>query len=1237
MHKMSHQFISTVVGTFLMTQLLTAYADDTVVDFNRDIQSILSANCYACHGPDAEHREADLRLDTFAGAVDSGAVTPGKPEESLLIERISSPHQDEWMPPAESGRKLNADEIESLRRWIAEGANYEQHWAFVRPGKSEISNVKNSDWCRNELDHFVLARLEADQLRPNIQAKRAELIRRVTLDLTGLLPTPAEVAAFVGDESPNAYEKVVDRLLASSRYGEHRARYWMDYARFGDTTGLHVDAYQSRWPYRDYVIKAFNSDIPFDQFVREQLAGDLLPPRNVDQLVATGFVRCGISTGEGGTIIEELRVNLARERTEMFGAVFLGMTTGCAACHDHKYDPLTQKDHYALSAFFNNIAEKASCDDRADWPPSIRVPKDANREAYNAVLAEKGSILQQLAKRRAQADELIAAWMRHGGPEPVSIDGLELRLKLDENPADDDPTILYDCAPNADGRTFTSAGPPPLWGEETNLWPTFRLDTNTYVDLGDAGDFEKDEAFSVGAWIKPRNVPGGRYWNTKNGALIARIDTANGFRGWNLYYQDGVVAVQLIHNWPGNAISIETVGTTEYRDPFNPPEGSHGGTNMTETLPRGSWSHVMFTYDGSGKAAGVKVYVNGIKQKLKVALDKLSGSIRTTNPTLVGRRDIGHQMQATAYQDLRFYRRALTPEEVARSAKEDIAAQIVATAAPDEWTDDQMKIIEDVYFERYDQTSIELTAKLPKINAQLMKLAAGGPLTLVTREKSGLAYADILDRGVFNARTKRVRPAVPNFLPPLPEDAPRNRLGLAQWVVAPDNPLTARVTVNRMWQEIFGVGLVETAGDFGVAGKRPSHPKLLDWLAVDFIENGWRVKRLYKMIVMSATYRQSVKATVDDYDRDPDNRLLARGPRFRMDAEMLRDTALQASGLLVEQVGGPSVKPYQPEGIWEGSFGGGKKTYPQDHGAKLYRRSLYTYWKRMAPPANMEAFDATDRSSACVRRQRTNTPLAALVLMNDPQFLEAARHLGARVIEHGGQTDADRIDYLGRVLLARRIDDAERAVLLAALRRFRGDLTSGRTLPGPLLAVGESRSPVPKVEHALPSLTTGKPATASVVIKGREPSIANDGVVGDTRYFWEADAAKNPKTWWQVDLLEPTDVGCVVVVGYYADNRHYGFTVETSLDSKSWNLAVDRSRNTDPSTAQGYTCVFEPRNTRYIRVTMTHNSANSGRHLVEVLAYPEAPKVTVDPDTVERAAWMLVASTLMNSDETINK
>ncbi|QDV27553.1 DUF1553 domain-containing protein [Aureliella helgolandensis] len=1047
------------------------------VDFGRDIRPILSEKCFTCHGPDGSHREADLRLDILTAATETGIITPGHPAQSSLIERVGTDAIDERMPPPEAGTPLSSTEVALLARWIEEGAVWQEHWAFIPPVLPAQPFVNDPQWCRNQIDTFVLARLDNAGLHPSREAHREALIRRVTLDLTGLLPTIVEVDAFLNDHSDYAYEKVVDRLLASPHYGEHRGRYWLDYVRYGDTQGVHMDAYQSRWPYRDYVIRAFNNDMPFDQFTREQIAGDLLPASKVDQLIATGMIRCGIATGEAGTIIEELKCNLKRERVEALGAVYLGLTTGCAVCHDHKYDPLTAQDFYSLTAFFNNIAEKASCDDRVDWPPNILVPRPENLADYNQRLAKKASIEQQLLARRNQAPALIDAWLNHASSDSrdaamgVSPAGLELRLRLDEadQQLTEEKQLLANEAPDAQQSHASLHGPPPHWGEDVCLWPSFRLETNTSVDAGPTGDVEFDQAFSCGGWIKPRNVPGSDSWNTPAGALISKMDKAQELRGWNIYYSGGPITVQLVHAWP-SAISVKTEGTTEYRNPFRVPEGSYGGSDPTQTVPRGSWAHVFFTYDGSGKAKGLKIYVNGQLQKVVVEHDTLNGSIRTTAPFLLGRRHGGDPMQATAFQDIRFYQRELSAEEVVRLPYGDVAAEIIAEKPlPETWTLDERQVVATHFFQAVDAPSIELNAQLPRLNAELVQLSAGGDVTLVCREKPGIAYADVLVRGDYTQRSQRVVANVPHFLPPLDAKLPHNRLGLAEWIVSADNPLTARVTVNRIWQELFGTGLVTTSDDFGTVGARPSHPALLDWLAVDFQQHGWKIKRLYKQLVMSATYRQSTRVTAAQAQADPANQLLSRGPRHRLDGEVLRDCGLQASGLLATPIGGPSVKPYQPPGVWEEGGAGNTSKYVQGQGEELFRRSLYTFIKRMAPMPNLEAFDATDRSAACVARQRTNTPMAALVMMNDPQYLEIARHLGVRTLREGGKTNTSRINFLGRVLLSRTLDREEQQSLEFALGQFTEELSNSESDATALLSIGDSKvyESIPATQQAI--------------------------------------------------------------------------------------------------------------------------------------------------------------------------
>jgi mono/diheme cytochrome c family protein len=1017
------------------------------VSFNETIQPILSENCYACHGPDPGARKAGLRLDrgefAFAAHEKFGpAIVRGNPDKSPLVRRIESDDPKERMPPPEAHRTLEPEQIALLRRWVKEGAVYEEHWSFIAPKRLSIPRPANRQWARNSMDDFIVSRLEKEGLTPSEEADRPTLIRRVTYDLTGLPPTPEEVSAFLADRSRNAYEKVVDRLLASPRYGEHRAHYWLDVARYGDTHGLHLDNLRSIWPYRDYVIRSYNQNKPFDQFVKEQIAGDMLPGRTLDTIVASAFLRAGISSGEGGSLIEELRVNNKRERAEAFGAAFLGLTTGCAVCHDHKFDPITRRDFYQFTAFFNNLTENPSNDDREDWPPFIRVPKENSRAAYEQILAKRTALENQIAQRRARARELVATWLNDSKlrAQPVSTTDLRVRLRFDEQK---DVTFL-NSAPDAKMKTVSATESPVIWGEGIWLWPYMRMDTTTRLDLPDAGDVESNQPFTVSFWLRPDLRPlDSKDPKQPSGVIIARANAKEDSRGWQLRINERKLAFALTHDGPKNAATVET---------------------KEKVLIEGRWNHITATYSGSGKAGGMKLYVDGQPQELKVVKDKLDGTVRTSAPMTFGRifPDVD-PLRQSAFQDFRFYARELAPEEAARVPYEDYVSEIAQKPHPT-WSDDESKVVSDFYFAQRDEPTRALTAQLPALNSDLDRFSKDGDITLVSEEAPGLAYADMLTRGVYNARTERVRPAVPHFLPPLPADTQPDRLALAEWTVSPTNPLTARVTVNRMWQEIFGTGIVETTEDFGVMGARPSHPELLDWLAMDFRDSGWDVKRFYKQLVMSATYRQSARVTPQLAERDPKNRLLARGPRFRMDSEMLRDTALAASGLLIEKVGGPSVKPYQPPGIWDGSHDASNtRKYVQDHGDALYRRSLYTFWKRMATMPDMDTFDSPMRDSACTRRQRTDTPLQALVAMNEPLRLEASRKLAERVIHESSTVDA-RLDYLGHVLLARDWSSKEKTVLERALANFHATYSKDPAAAARLLNVGES-----KVDKSIPA------------------------------------------------------------------------------------------------------------------------------------------------------------------------
>ena len=1090
------------------------------LDFNQDVQPILASNCFSCHGPDPEMRKAGLRLDLEESAFKKrpghpDAIVPGDPEQSELIKRIESKDSHHLMPqnPQGEAKPMNAADIAILREWVKEGAVYRPHWAFEKPSRPAVPAVaQDAGWNKNPIDAFVLARMKKEGLHPSPEADKATLIRRVTIDLTGLLPTPAEVHAFLKDTSPQAYEHLVDGLLSRPTYGEERARHWLDYARYADTYGIHLDNSRDIWPYRDYLIRSFNNNKPFDQFAMEQIAGDLIPARNLDPLIASGYVRLGVSSNEGGAIPEELRANIARERAEAYGATFMGLTVGCAVCHDHKYDPTTQKDFYALTAFFNNIDEKPFNGDRPVWTPMARIPRAQNQEAYNRVLAKRSELAAQLDALHAQQNTLVEKWLasRQRPPQAVSTDRLDLRLRLDEGGGD----TLKNSAPHPQQASFPIGKFKPQWGETTWLWPDFRIDASTHILLGQTGDYEHNQAFSSGGWFMMRSAPNYDV-NNASGTLLSKMDSTQHNRGWDLSMTKGIVNVELVNQGPKDLVAPKdpkakppaprplkeafeyptpTDLTAKDLAPNKPKEKPEPPKKKEEKKPEprpapkpaaptppadttplealkvsaaeplpldGHWRHIFFTYDGSGKASGIKIYVDGALVATKVVSDTLAQkTIRTAAPMQLGwRSPDANPARETRFQDIRVYARPLTSEEVKRLPFEDYVAEVAARPA-DKWTPDEAHAVSDFYFNNVEQSAIALQKQIQQLNAQLDQLSEGGDLTMVSWEKSSIAYANILTRGVYSARAGRVEANTPHYLPALPSAEQHNRLALAKWTVSPDNPLTARVTVNRMWNEVFGAGIVETTEDFGIMGQRPSHPELLDWLAVEFRESGWDIKHMYKLMVMSAAYRQSAKSTPEQTAKDPKNLLLARGPRFRMDAETLRDVALESGGLLVNKIGGPSAKTYQPPNIWEHTSHESSDTlhYVQDHGDALYRRSMYTYWKRMSTMPDMDAFDAPMRDVACTRRQRTDTPLQALVTMDDEQWVEAARALAERVIKEGGKQPEQRISLMSEILLSHEPPPRMAAVLEDSLAQMQKHYAADPKAAHALLGVGESRS-----------------------------------------------------------------------------------------------------------------------------------------------------------------------------------
>jgi mono/diheme cytochrome c family protein len=976
------------------------------LEYNKDIRPILSENCFACHGPDSAARKADLRLDQRDAAIEREAIVPGDPDASELLARIVSENEEEVMPPPSTNKKITPEQREILIQWIKQGAEYQPHWSFIPPKRTLPPEVSNPGWARNAIDRFLLKGLDDVQLQPASEADKRILVRRLSLDLIGLPPSPELVEAFEADTRPDAYERLVDRLMASPHWGEHRGRAWLDAARYADTHGYHFDNRREMWTYRDWVFNAFNANMPFDRFTTEQLAGDLLPNRTLDQQIASGFNRCNMTTNEGGTIPEENLVIYMKDRTETVGQVFLGLTVNCGGCHDHKFDPITQKDYYQLAAFFNNTTQDAMDGNIADTPPIIIVPRPEDRVRWEVVNAVRERTRQQIEERKAAArpefDKWIGAADRNQLAGQIPGEGTKLRAAL--SPLD---------LANAGGP---AAAPPAL-------------------ELADLGDFEKDQGFSISAWVK---LPRGGM----TGALVARMDDQNGYRGWDVWIENNRIGMHIVNHWDDDALKAVT----------------------DAELPANAWTFVTATYDGSGKAEGVKVYLNGEPRRLNVQKDQLKNSIKTNVPFKVAQRHTTAQLEGAAIHDLRVFARALPPDQVSQLAGLSRAVELVAIPA-EKRPAEQVDAVFAWWLKTSDLPFTELQARLGEVEAEYNAIKARGSIAHVAQEKPEPAMAYVLYRGDYDKRRDQVSPETPHALPPIPSDAPRNRLGLAQWLLTRENPLTARVTVNRYWQEVFGQGLVRTAGDFGVAGELPSHPELLDWLALEFQDSGWDIKHMFRLMVTSAAYRQAAVATSEKLEKDPQNRLLSRGPRFRMDGEMVRDYALAVSGLLVETLGGPSVKPYQPDGVWEAVAMPESNTrfYKPDSGEKLYRRSVYTFWKRAAPPASMEIFNAPSREYCTVRRERTNTPLQALVTLNDPQFVEAARNLAERTLKEGCdcegcENDESRVERMALRVLARKLQPEELAIVLDSIKQLKAYYQDHADDAAKLIAVGESKA-----------------------------------------------------------------------------------------------------------------------------------------------------------------------------------
>jgi len=985
--------------------VLSAQANEPV-RFNRDVRPILSENCFACHGLDEKHREADLRLDereeALADREGIRAIVPTDLDQSEAWIRIISKDVDEIMPPPKSHKKLTPSDKDVLKRWIEQGAPYEGHWSFQAPQKQVVPKV---DQAQNPIDAFLQDRLRKEGLKPAETAKPETLVRRVYLDLTGLPPTLAEVDAFLADKSPNAWDKLIDELMNRETYGEHMSRYWLDLARYADTHGLHLDNERSMWPYRDWVVRAFNQNLPFDEFTRWQLAGDLLPKPTVDQRIASGFNRCNVTTGEGGSIKEEWIYRYAVDRTSTAVEVWMGLTAGCAVCHDHKFDPLSTKEYYSLYSFFHSAADPAMDGNKKDTPPILRVPRPEDEKLLEDLDAKIVEVDKRMSIEVSKIKYLDPAslnplpkpqrketlWFEDDFPKgKLQVNGPPLKfVTKEEGPVFSGKRAITRTAKNAIGQDVFSEGTPLT--------------------------IPKGGKFFVHCYLDPENPP------------------------------EAVMVQFYVGGWRHRAVwgAHEKIGWGK--------ANTHERVDMGPLPEKGKWVRLEFPAAQVGLKPGRKVTGYAFTQfSGKMGWDHF-GIESTTNPakdptlswqTWKGQGEGVRNKDLT--EDLRKRYKGKVPAKWSKAQEEELQRHWLANV-----------------FTGAGETLGPLAKKKDALEKKKAEVKKNTAITFVMADLPKARQSYVMIRGQYDNPGEKVSRAVPAFLPALPskpKDRDYNRLDLANWLVRPDHPLTARVAVNRIWQQFFGTGLVRTSADFGTQGELPSHPELLDWLALRFIEDDWNVKRFVKRILTSHTYRQSSKISPALLEKDPENRLLARGPRYRLDAEIIRDQALHLSGLLVPTVGGRGVMPYQPPNIWEPVGFGRSNTryYKQGKGDDLYRRSLYTFLKRTAPAPFMASFDAPNREQTCAARGRSNTPMQALQLMNDVQHVEAARNLAQRIIKEGGAKDEERIRWAWRTVTSRLPGSEEAKIVTDVLKGHRARYTEDLEAAKQLIAYGES-------------------------------------------------------------------------------------------------------------------------------------------------------------------------------------
>jgi hypothetical protein len=958
------------------------------VHFSIHVKPILSDKCFNCHGPDEDTRKADLRFDTEEGLYQKSsngnyAFVSGSLKKSEAIERILSEDPELIMPPEDVHLALSPREKSILVKWVEQGAKWSEHWAFIPPVKPEIPNVEK-DWnAENEIDQFVFDKLVQNDLEPSDQADKEQLLRRITLDLTGLPPTISELNAFLNDKSDTAYETVVDRLLATDAHAERLTLEWMDLSRYSDSHGYHADGLRMMWQWRDWVIKSFKENKPYSDFVTEQVAGDLIPNATKDQVLATGFNRNHPMTAEGGAIDEEWRIDYVSNRTNTFGTAFLGLSLECAKCHDHKFDPVSQQNYYELFAFFNNIRELGMTFEDGNFGPLALLSTDEEDEKIFS-LKTKIDSLDRVKNQNKQA-------FINNANFKDSNEFLESR-----------PILHHDFEKVSKGKEISYLD--DVGGTElgknvelveglVGLAPNF---DNQYdrIDVKKIKAFEFSDPFSVSIWVAPdqRPVEGTSMTIIGNSSIKGEL-----YKGWDLHIDNaGQLSARLISVLPNNYIHVKT----------------------SETIPMNEWTHILMTYDGSANASGLHLYLNGKETPHAIEFDNLFKTIipRNKGNLIIGKSPRGQSGDNGIFigkiDQLSIYDTDILPLQVAELFEQSKLGK------------------EPVVYRPNDENFLQMSKALKELHTEKLEVITPIKETMVMEEMSPRRKTYILERGEYNKPGREVQRGVPDKILSFSPDYPKNRFGLSQWLFDKNNPLTARVAVNRYWQMIFGRGLVATANDFGNQGAMPTHPELLDWLALDFKESGWDLRKLIRKMVTSNTYKQSSKANSKLRELDPNNEFLARGSSYRLQAEFIRNNALTSSGLLNPVVGGESVKPYQPEGLWiAGNFSKALEKYIQDRDEKQYRRSMYTFIKRTAPPPYMTIFDMPTRDICIVSREQTNTPLQALSLLNDPQFVEAAKALAVRMKMEGGQTVKEQIEMGFQLAVSRKPNEKELKIL----------------------------------------------------------------------------------------------------------------------------------------------------------------------------------------------------------------